>query len=220
LIHLLYTSFTSPLEEQTYVNYVSTLPESMKEKNSRYIRWQDKHAHLFGKLLLLKGLQMFTYDNEVLKEICYNEYNRPFLNDGIDFNISHSAQYVVCAIAKDLKLGIDIEEVRKMEFEDFKETMTEEQWKCVKSANNSPKEFFKYWTIKESVIKADSRGLSIPLTSIHVIGNIANCEDKLWHIQEVKLDKNYCCYLACNREDVRVNIQRIDFCSGFKAESL
>lgn len=211
MIHLLYTSFNSPLKKQLYLNYVNLLPESLKERNSRYIRWQDQHAHLFGKLLLLKGLQMFKYTNEVLTYIGYNKYNRPFLNEHIDFNISHSGEYVVCVIAKDIKLGVDIEEVKEIEFEDFKEVMTDEQWKCIASADNSAKEFFKYWTIKESVIKADSRGLSIPLTNIHVNGDIAICEEESWYIKEIELDRNYCCHLACNRQNIKINIQKTDF---------
>jgi 4'-phosphopantetheinyl transferase len=194
-----------------YLKYLNLLPENLKEKNSRYIRWQDKHAHLFGKLLLLKGLQMYKYGNEALMYINYNKYDRPFLNDHIDFNISHSGKYVVFTITKDAKLGVDVEEVKKIEFEDFKEVMTDEQWKCIRSADNSYKEFFKYWAIKESVIKADSRGLSIPLTNIHVNGKMVICEDKLWHIKEIELDKDYCCYLACNKQHIEIDIQKIDF---------
>jgi 4'-phosphopantetheinyl transferase len=211
LIHLLYTSFDSPLEEQLYLNYLNILPVSFQEKNSRYIRWQDRHAHLFGKLLTLKGLQLLKYNDTILNSIQYNQYDRPFLNNHVDFNISHSGQYVVCAIAKDIKLGIDIEEVKKIEFEDFKEVMTDEQWKCITNSDNSYKEFFEYWAIKESVIKADSRGLSIPLTNIHVNGNIVTCEGELWYIKKIEMDENYCCYLACNKQHIKINTQRIDF---------
>jgi len=211
LIHLLYTSFRVPLTEKVYLSYLNALPERLKEKNTGYIRWEDKHAHLFGKLLLLKGLQMLNYDSGVLEQIVYKKYDRPFLNSHIDFNISHSGQYVVCALATDMHLGIDIEEIKEINFDDFKEVMTDKQWKDITNAEDSSKEFFKYWTIKESVIKADSRGMSIPLTEIHVNASMAYCESKLWNIQEIKLDRNYCCYLASDKKNMKINIRQIDF---------
>ncbi len=101
----------------------------------------------------------------------YNNYDRPYINDIIDFNIYHSGNYVVCAIGQDLKHGIDIEKVQDIDFKNFKKVMTDMQWQDIIRSKSPGSAFFKYWTIKESVIKTDSRGLSIPLLDIHVENN-------------------------------------------------
>jgi 4'-phosphopantetheinyl transferase len=100
-------------------------------------------------------------------------YGRPFLtNDDdlarrISFNISHSEDRIVVAIAIDRLLGVDVERV--MPIEDMEE---------VAKAFFSPQEvqalrglplaqrnarFLEYWTLKESYIKACGQGLSLPL---------------------------------------------------------
>src|ERR1044072_4992363 len=139
------------------------MPEPLQEKNLKYLRWQDRHAHLFGKMLLGEALQKFGLDSTCLHTLQYNEYDRPYIPGDIDFNISHAGEYVLCAIGRNVRLGIDIEKIHAVDFSDFENVMTDEQWKIIKNNDNPLKTFFSYWAIKESVIKADSRGLSIPL---------------------------------------------------------
>jgi 4'-phosphopantetheinyl transferase len=197
MVNIFLTTFEQPLTHELLEEYYKLLPPDMKERNIRFIRWQDRHSHLLGKLLLLKGLNI-TYN--ILEHIQYNFYQRPFISSmDIDFNISHSGKYVLCAIGEHLQVGVDIEEIKKNSLEDFKKVMTSKQWDIINNAPEPYREFYKFWTIKESVIKADGRGLSIPLDELEIDNNTVNYDGRLWYIAELNLDSQYAASIATNK---------------------
>ena len=208
-VHILYTKISSELPEQLYKKYLDFLPEDLQNKNLRYRKWQDGTAHLLGKILLIKGFQQLGYDDVELGDLSYNQYGRPQLYDNIDFNISHSGEYIICAIGQDLKLGVDIEQIKPVDFNDFRDLMTSEQWHIIENSEEPFKTFFTFWTIKESIIKADSRGLSIPLKEIYINDNTAFYE-KTWYLKELSLDQAYCAHLAIDVETYYLNLQYYD----------
>jgi 4'-phosphopantetheinyl transferase len=119
-VYILYTKFTEHFTQSVFNSYLHLLPIDIQKKNLRFLRWQDKHSHLLGKLLLNEGFKNYGYEN-LLAELKYSHYGRPYLNEFIDFNISHSGNYVICAITNDsqLQLGIDIEKIEKINFPEF-----------------------------------------------------------------------------------------------------
>ena len=56
--------------------------------------------------------------------------------------------------------------------------------------------FYDFWTKKESVIKADGRGLEIPLNEFEVINNSVCINSSTWHLQELIVNDNYKAHLA------------------------
>ena len=205
-INIFYTKFTTELSEKKYADYLEKLPSELQEKNNKIIPWQDKHAHLFGKILLREALMYYDYTPDSLEKLQYNAFGRPYLSDKIDFNIAHSGEFVMCAISAKVKLGIDIEQIQTIDFNDFELTMTNEQWQDIKNSINPTRSFFKYWTIKESVIKADSRTFLIPLPDIHVKGNIVNIDNHTWYLKELNFNENYVGYLAINHKNQEINM--------------
>lgn len=85
----------------------------------------------------------------------------------IEFNLSHANGLIACAITKSQPLGIDVEyternsDTYKLAPRYFSES--ENRDLQTKPYNKQPLEFYKYWTLKESYIKACGGGLSIPL---------------------------------------------------------
>lgn len=210
-INIFYTHFRIPLEQELFSNYLSTLSPELREKNSRYIRWQNRHSHLFGRLLLMEALKKYGFENDVWDHIEYNSYQRPYFSiDQYDFNISHSGDYVVCAIGENMRLGIDIEENKDIDFKNYEGVMTPTQWDEIHNTNDSIKEFYKYWTMKESVIKADGRGFSIPLDKLELKDDTVQCDDKLWYVKKIEINSDYTVTLAANRLS-ETKIQEINF---------
>jgi 4'-phosphopantetheinyl transferase len=102
----------------------------------------------------------------------HNEYQKPRVRCEIDrrplqFNLSHSAGIVVCAVALEFQVGIDIESrERKTEWLELaKQSFSEREFKDLEACqpNELPLRFWKYWTLKEAFIKAVGLGLSLPL---------------------------------------------------------
>lgn len=205
-INILYLKFENKLDDDTYSIYFKILPEFLKKKNMKYIRWQDRHAHLYGVLLLLEAIKLYNLDTKIIENLTYNNYGKPFINDQIDFNISHSGEYVLCAVSEGVHLGIDIEKMKSIDLKCFASIMTKEQLNEILKSPNPNNAFYRLWTIKESIIKAEGRGMSIPMETIKLNNNSMTCEFErnIWFIKELSIDNNYAVSLAVNNDDYEV----------------
>ena len=174
MIDLYYAHFSQPFETVKYQAYLQLLPQEMQHKVGRYMRWQDAHSSLIGKLLLIEGLKKYGYDHTRLQDIRYSKYDRPYLDD-LEFNISHSGQYVLCALSNNAKIGVDVEEVRPIDFNDFDRQFTKAEWDVIHSFADPLHGFYNMWTKKEAIVKADGKGLNIPLEDINRYGKKQDC---------------------------------------------
>jgi 4'-phosphopantetheinyl transferase len=103
----------------------------------------------------------------------YNPWGKPYLNDvPLYFNVSHSSDRALIAIASEREIGVDIEQIRpEVEAEEIANRFfsTEER----NALHNLPSEaleraFFGCWTRKESYVKARGDGLSLQLNEFAV----------------------------------------------------
>lgn len=204
MVKVLYTRVQESLPSGLYQEYLSLLPPLLQEKNTRFVQWNDRLLHLAGQLLLREALQETYGSNDCLQQIKYNQYNRPYLPGGFDFNISHSGEYAICLIADGMQVGVDIEEIRDINPDEFADVMTAAQWRQIQQAPDPTRTFFTYWTIKESVIKADSRGLSIPLQDIIIENDKAFCDGRTWFLKALPVDREYGACMATSKavEDI------------------
>ena len=207
MISISCTNVPDFLTASLFDHYLSLLPAEMQNRNRRFRQWKDRLLHLAGKLLLLQALQDFGYDNQVLCLLRYNEYGRPYLPGAdIDFNIAHSGDYVLCAVGQQARLGVDIEKISQVDFADFTNVMTPEQWARINNSPDPLHSFFNCWAIKESVIKADSRGLSIPLNDIFIGNETATCNGRTWYLKQLNIDEGYCAFLATDKSGHAVSV--------------
>lgn len=205
-VQILYTNILSQLSDDKFSELHNRLPSRLKERNDKFCRWQDKHANLFGKLLLQESLYQFGYDKNCLDNLQLDKNNRPYVSGNIDFNISHSDKYVVCASGKGVRLGVDIEKIKEIDLNNFHDTMTKAQWKEIHTSNHPINTFYKYWSIKESVIKADGRGLGIPMKEIWVTNNIVHYDNITWFLKPLDINPIYSAFLATNINYSEINL--------------
>ncbi|UII26723.1 4'-phosphopantetheinyl transferase superfamily protein [Fulvivirga maritima] len=206
MTYLLFTAFDQPLSQDKFQMLLNQLPIAYHEKIMRYMMWQDKHASLYGKLLLQKGLKKFNYTKPLQLE--YSQYSRPYLPDfsNLDFNISHTKKAVACVISDKRRVGVDVEELSDINIADFERQWTEAEYRSICQSQDSKKEFFNYWTKKEAILKADGRGLNIPLNSIDVTDSKVIVEEKLWYLKPYNLIENHvlhlCSDISFDKEEV------------------
>lgn len=149
--------------------------DGKRERIKTFMFQQDSLRSLLGDLLSRYAICKRTkYKNSQLK-FGVNDYNKPVLikPSELHFNISHSGNWVVCAVADEL-VGIDVEFIKNINFEIAKRFFTKDEYSDLIKQNptNQLKYFYLIWTLKESYIKADGRGLSLPLNSFCI--NIKN----------------------------------------------
>jgi 4'-phosphopantetheinyl transferase len=57
--------------------------------------------------------------------------------------------------------------------------------------------FYRYWTAKESLIKADGRGLQIPLVGLEIGGSMGGMQDGgRWDLRALDFFPGYACHIA------------------------
>lgn len=201
MIVVTYTKITRRLGQQKFSEYLMQLPESQRNKVQQFKRWEDAHASLLGKLLLIECLATFNIADLDLHQLQLSTYNKPYFNANLDFNISHSGCYVVCVMSDHCRIGIDIEEIHLLPVQDFKNQFGEHEWNRICMADNRIKEFYKYWTGKEAVIKADGRGLSLPLKEVLLEADVAYTDNGKWLVEEVFLCEDVVCHLASDQKN-------------------
>jgi len=210
-VEILYARFDEELSISEQERLLSFLPQSLKAPIVRCRSKMEKKARLFGKLLLREGFAKYSSSVNVLESLKFNKYGRPYYEGKIDFNISHSDGCVVCALSDDVRLGIDIEKVRDIDLHLFEKYMTTGEWRNIHSSSNQLVEFYRYWTRKESIMKADGRGMSAPLQDININDLTGELDAKLWLLNEVKIDLDYICTLAADAGELDQNIREIEF---------
>lgn len=147
--------------------YVSN---SKRERISKFRRREDSYRSLLAELLvrvsLCKKLEIKNSDIAFI----YNKYGKPYLSSekgSMYFNLSHSALWVACIVDNE-EVGIDIERFDSLDSEMAKSCLSGGQYERFLELNERERvEYFnKMWVLKESYIKFDGRGLSIPLKTI------------------------------------------------------
>lgn len=210
MIKIYYTYFKEQLSEPSFGRYLDCLPHEMQKKIMRFRFWQDSQASLFGKLLLSRGLAdlgLFYH----LSEIKYTSYGRPYFSNGIDFNISHSGGFIACAFTTTGKIGIDIEEVRPISIQDFRNIFHDDEWNDITTSSHVEHVFFHYWTIKEAIVKADGKGLNIPLKKIFVKNEETVLDGAVWYYQNISLQDNYIVKIASDKQLKNVESIQLKF---------
>ncbi len=139
-----------------------TVSEERRAKIDRLRRKEDKclslgAAVLLQKVLALNGITRAT--------IAVDDNGKPFLPDYPDvfFNLSHSGRRVMCVVA-DTPVGCDVQYINEsIDLSIAKRYFTSAETALITEAGDTlsqAKEFFRLWTIKESVVKQSGKGIS------------------------------------------------------------
>ncbi|MFQ3573901.1 MAG: 4'-phosphopantetheinyl transferase superfamily protein [Thermodesulfovibrionales bacterium] len=192
-----------------YDSLMQRLPQRIQDDINRFKTEKGRLHRLIGRIMLLHIINENMPDKGIL-DIEQDRFGRPVLRDGLDFNLSHSGNIVTCAFSQGLRLGIDIELIRDINIQHFKRYMTQTQWDDISSSNEPLRMFFHYWTLKESVLKAEGRGLRGGIKGIEIQDDDRVIYgDMLWKTKAIQIDDDYACHLTYDySEDVGIQLRR------------
>lgn len=143
-------------------------------------------------------------------EFGQTEYGKPFVINpeaaGLLFNLSHSAEVAVVAVAREREVGVDVEFMRA----DFATNEVAEHFFSVAEiytlSGLEPRlrtqSFFNCWTRKEAYVKAHGGGLSVPLDVFDVslapevpaamlANRVDESEPSHWIFQDLQVASGY-----------------------------
>lgn len=151
-----------------------------------------------------------------------NEFGKPSLaqDPSLHFSLSHSEDQAVLAMSDTLMVGADIELMRTFEHLDLaRRFFCANEIAAIESLPDPAERrqaFFRIWTLKEAVVKALGKGLSIPLDSFEVSiatspPSMAVCPEgapEAWWLHVVTPTGSYCRALAAPADAAVELIQR------------
>ena len=209
-VNIYYIKYREKLEENTFKEFLVLLPAFLQAEIKAYKHWESAQASLLGKMLLLYGMKKMQLDFS-LDDIIVGYKDRPYIHKDFDFNISHSGEFVMVAISKGAKVGIDIEKHRKLEVALFRKYFNDHEWNRIEQAADPLRAFFELWAIKESAIKCDGRGVEV-LSQTHIHSNVTKriviCDAKEFYFQLIQLAAHYACSV-CSDKEIEVRLEEL-----------
>ena len=161
-------------EESRLQEFRRTLEQPELERAGRFHFEKHRRHFVVGRGALREVLARYLGQNPTNLRFDYGAYGKPSLagEQRLRFNMSHSHEVALLAVAQDSELGVDVEHVRadfaseeiarrffsRVEVEVFNSLPLNEQVSA----------FFRCWTRKEAFIKVIGKGLSQPLDGFDV----------------------------------------------------
>jgi 4'-phosphopantetheinyl transferase len=195
-----------------------------RERASRFRFARDRDRFIGARGLLREILALYLNASPRRLSFGYGAHGKPFLageeHSTIRFNVSHSFDAMLLAVAHMREVGVDVEGVRNngVAMEEIAETVLSEPEKRALARFGGEDErttFLRFWTRKEAYIKADGRGVSLPLERIDVSapeGRVAVLDEATgewrtcprWELRTLAPDPGYVAALAAESQDWRL----------------
>lgn len=146
------------LEE--YKLFLKKIKKEKQNKILKILKDDDKKRCILGEILLINLLNKLNIDYNSIT-IMKNKYGKPFIEDSnIFFNISHSKDFVVCAISKN-EIGIDIEKIRDTKDSIINQFATKKEKQYINELKKQyNKRAFEIFSLKESYFKCIGTNLN------------------------------------------------------------
>jgi 4'-phosphopantetheinyl transferase len=197
-------------------NQLGILSPEENKKARTFRNVKDYRLYVAGKYLTRKIISLHLKvkpDSIIFKA---DKYGRPSLFypkiKNFDFNLSHSGNIVVLAIA-DSRVGIDIERIKPIELEIAKNYFHKKEVNFLFSnKENKIENFYKIWTLKESFIKAVGKGISYPLNNFYFdlkgkrIELHSKFKNNSWHFKMHSINSNYK-LAVCFSNNIKAKLQ-------------
>mgnify|MGYP002777088025 CR=1 FL=1 len=170
-----------------------TLTEAERSRALRYRQESVQQKWIVGRGVLRSLLSQYLGTAPAAIQFEYAPRGKPRLADptqpNLVFNVTHSHELWLCAIAWDCELGIDIEHQRAI---DQRQDIIQRYFAPLEQvpilaapAPQQTAEFFRIWTLKEAICKATGEGIQAfgqttlncqthPIQVLHINGHPPN----------------------------------------------
>lgn len=142
-----------PIEVKFHEQFKSTLSADELEHAAKFRFEKDQNQFIASRGGLRNILSQYLNIFPQNFMFSYTEYKKPFLADsGINFNVSHSGEYIIYAMTRGGAIGIDIEKINlDMDFISMAKIMfSENEYRdfLLLTQEEQPLAFYRLWTKK------------------------------------------------------------------------
>ncbi|HJD46297.1 MAG TPA: 4'-phosphopantetheinyl transferase superfamily protein [Candidatus Mediterraneibacter norfolkensis] len=157
MVRVWLASVTPLYDEKCYREYYERLPLFRRKKADALRSWQGR-AQSAGAWSLWEKIRA--------------EYGLP---ESSVYNLSHSGDYVMCAAetgASSVRVGCDLQQMGELRMKIAERFFSREEWLTILDGDTAEQQrdrFYRYWTLKESFLKATRKGMALPMDSFTVL---------------------------------------------------
>lgn len=172
--HLWYVH-AEPLQEPALLAaYDALLTPAERARGARFIPAESRHRHLVTRALVRCTLSRYADVAPDGWRFIENAWGRPAIDPacdalGLRFNLSHADGLIACLVARDVEVGIDVEDTgRRADYLGVgRRYFSRGEATALEAATGDARaeRFYQLWTLKESYIKARGIGLALPLAA-------------------------------------------------------
>lgn len=150
-----------PIDIDTFQYLMRFVPQKKKKRIMRQRIKQNADNMLVGTILARYMILKFFKIPLSAQHISYGLHGKPYLRDypNAQFNISHSGQFVACAVY-DRPIGLDIQKIVPYHRDVAKRIFKPNDIVHIESSPDPDFEFTKLWAQKEAYLKMLGIGLS------------------------------------------------------------
>ncbi|MGL5675521.1 MAG: 4'-phosphopantetheinyl transferase family protein [Cellulosilyticaceae bacterium] len=188
-------AFEEGLEEK-----LAHIPAEVRGQILKFKKHEDRVRKLYSRLLVERVLKENLGEGLGESEIVRNAYGKPYVKDNDSFylNVSHAKEWIVCAVDCE-EIGVDVEYVTPLDLALAERFFAENEKAYIfsKQPNHQLEAFYEIWTLKESYIKQQGKGLSIDLKDFEMLEVYGKWQvrsekySEAVYFQTVSLDRNY-----------------------------
>lgn len=208
---LYYLNITALRNKNVFNMHVKNIDKERAEKIQN-LRVIDDKLRSMGAGLLIK----FIKDKYNIKgELLTDKFGKPyFKNSKLQFNISHSGNYVVAAVSN-YSIGIDVQRIQQDKHRIAEKNFLKSECDYINEVEDEAVEqqrFCEIWTIKEAYLKNIGIGLRKPLNSFEIslddeAPQIVGKKD--YRFVQMKLDERYIIAVCASHKDKDFNIEEV-----------
>lgn len=197
---VLFAVDTAPLVDgDLYKTAYAMASVDRRAKTDRLRFYSDKRCSLGAELLLRHVLNETgeTFPDSFTE----GKYGKPFIPDSrVFYNLSHSGSWVIC-VAAECEVGCDIEQIGHGGIKVAKRFFTKSEFEKIAAIQAREMQdllFCRYWTLKESFMKATGLGLALPMDSFEIrfkeeISVRQSVDPRTFYFREYSEIPDYCC---------------------------
>lgn len=162
-----------------------------------------------GWRLLRFALHDHGHTDFALSQLSFDGNGKPrWPHHAGDFNLSHTHALIACAVTDTGRVGIDCEHIRAIPTVQLLRRIASPREDV--PANADALTFFRLWTQKEAVIKAEGNGGVWDMTRVCLDGDDAYYRDTRWYVYPLKLaGDDYVAHVASDIPGRRVDVHEV-----------
>ncbi|WP_223305956.1 4'-phosphopantetheinyl transferase superfamily protein [Massilia sp. NR 4-1] len=133
-----------------------------------YLQAADRQRHLLAHGLKRLVLGAMLDCEPAALRFGIGAAGKPWLEPGtLQFNLSHSGNWVAMAVCRGFEVGIDVEQVRSIDIRALAGLVNHSE-DCVLPEAPLEQRFYAAWSMKEAVAKCTGQGLGMPFTGMRL----------------------------------------------------